>query len=130
MRARDVFEIGQRAFQTKDAKRNGLAMWPTGAGVVVGFSRESHCIRVRAEQRKTVNTYHVDYVTADINEGVNVPNEKFPATLFVTSQDHGTEDQYFDTKESADDSMAEHGDEIAIYKLVEIKTKKVTHELI
>lgn len=53
---------------------------------------------------------------------------QFPETIFVTHEIDGKDDWL----DSFTDSTApgEHGDEVAIYELVEVKNRKITSELI
>ena len=52
--------------------------------------------------------------------------KKFPKMLYVTRE--GERDgEYFNAEEDA--SGAENGVKVAVYQLVEIKTKRVTHQL-
>jgi hypothetical protein len=56
--AKDEFVIGNRVFPTANAVRVGAAKRP---GTVVGFSRRPDCLRVRQDDRKSVDTYHVSH---------------------------------------------------------------------
>ena len=56
--ARDLFVIGQRV---KTSGEGFLLIGRTVFGNVVGYGRDVNCIRIKRDDKNTVQTYHADF---------------------------------------------------------------------